>query len=48
MLAEQSDEWTEQRRYMGAEVLERCRGIGSDHTNEGKQGTETDLVPLAA
>ena len=25
VLAEQSDEWTEHRRYMGAEVLERCR-----------------------
>jgi len=44
----QSDEWTEQRRYMGAEVLERCRKVGSAHTIEGNQGTETTLVPLAA
>jgi putative transposase len=48
VLAEQSDEWTEQRRYMGAEVLERCRKVGSAHTIEGNQGTETTLVPLAA
>lgn len=48
VLAEQSDEWTEQRRYMGAEVLERCRRVGSTHTIEGNQGTETALVPLTA
>jgi transposase-like protein len=48
VLAEQSDEWTEQRRYMGAEVLERCRKIGNAHTIEGNQGTETALVPLTA
>ena len=48
VLAEQSDEWTEQRRYMGAEVLERCRKIGTAHTIEGNQSTETPLVPLAA
>ena len=47
VLAEQSDEWAEQRRYMGAEVLERCRRIGT-HTNEGHQGTELALTPLAA
>ena len=48
VLAEQSDEWTEQRRYMGAEVLERCRKIGEAHTNEGNQSTQTTLVPLPA
>ena len=47
VLAEQSDEWTEQRRYMGAEVLEHCRRVGT-HTNEGNQGTELTLTPLAA
>jgi putative transposase len=47
VLAEQSDEWTEQRRYMGTEVLERCRRAGT-HTNEGNQGTELTLTPLAA
>lgn len=48
VLAEQSDEWTEQRRYIGAEILERCRRVGSAHTNEGNQSPETALVPLAA
>jgi putative transposase len=48
VLAEQSDEWTEQRRYIGAEILERCRKIGTAHTIEGNQGPETILVPLAA
>jgi putative transposase len=47
VLAEQSDEWTEQRRYMGTEVLERCRRVGA-HTNEGNQGTELTLTPLTA
>ena len=48
VLAEQSDEWTEQRRYIGAEILERCRKIGTAHTIEGNQGPETTLVRLAA
>jgi hypothetical protein len=48
VLAEQSDEWTEQRRYIGAEILERCRKIGDAHTIEGNQGTATTLVPLTA
>jgi len=48
VLAEQSDEWTEQRRYIGAEILERCRKIADPHTIEGSQGTETTLIPLTA
>ncbi len=47
MLAEQSDEWTEQRGYIGAEILERCRKTGTPHTIEGNQSPETTLVPLA-
>jgi len=30
VLAEQNDEWTESRRYMGPEVLAACRKIGND------------------
>jgi putative transposase len=48
VLAEQSDEWTEQRRYIGAEILERCRKTGTAHTIEGNQSPETILAPLAA
>jgi putative transposase len=48
VLAEQPDEWTEQRRYIGTEILERCREIGEAHTIEGNQGTETTLIPLTA
>jgi transposase-like protein len=48
VLAEQSDEWTEQRRHIGAEILERCRKTGTAHTIEGHQAPETALVPLAA
>jgi len=47
VLAEQSDEWTEQRRYIGAEILERCRKTGTPHTIEGNQGPDTTHVPLA-
>lgn len=46
--AEQSDEWTEQRRHIGAEILERCRKTGNARTIEGNQDTATSLVPLAA
>ena len=48
VLAEQSDEWTEQRRYMSAEILERCRKTGTAHTIEGNQDPDTALVPLTA
>jgi putative transposase len=48
VLAEQSDEWTEQRRHMSAEILERCRKTGTTHTIEGNQSPETILAPLAA
>ncbi len=48
MFAGQSDEWTEQRRYIGAEILERCRKTGTAHTIEGNQSPETARVPLTA
>jgi putative transposase len=36
VLAEQNDEWTEQRRYMGPEILAACRKAAS--------GTEKDVT----
>jgi transposase-like protein len=30
VLAEQNDEWTEGRRYMGAEILAACRKAGKE------------------
>jgi transposase-like protein len=41
VLAEQNDEWAEQRRYMGPEILGRCRV----HLIEGENGT--DLTPTS-
>ena len=31
VLAEQHDEWAEQRRYLGVDVLTRCRAVLTDH-----------------
>lgn len=44
VLAEQSDEWAEQRRYMGPEILGRCRL----HLIEGDTTPETDPTALTA
>jgi putative transposase len=30
VLAEQNDEWTEQRRYMGTEILAACQKVGHE------------------
>ena len=41
VLAEQNDEWTESRRYMGVEILAACRkaaqhDMGQDNTSEAQ------------
>ncbi|MFC1407653.1 MULTISPECIES: IS256 family transposase [Streptacidiphilus] len=44
VLAEQSDEWAEQRRYIGSEILGRCRL----HPIEGQPTDTTDPTALTA
>jgi len=48
VLAEQNDEWTESRRYMGLEILAACRkavqpGIGKNGTSEA--GLTMEAIP---
>jgi len=48
VLAEQNDEWTETRRYMGLEILAACRKaaqpeMGQDITNEA--GLTAEAIP---
>ena len=48
VLAEQNDEWTESRRYMGLEILAACRkavqpGIGKNGTSEA--GLTIEAIP---
>ena len=43
VLAEQNDEWTESRRYMGLEILAACRKAAQ--TDMGQENTsETELT----
>jgi transposase-like protein len=44
VLAEQSDEWAEQRRYIGSEILGRCRL----HPIEGESTEEASTTALTA
>ncbi len=44
VLAEQSDEWAEQQRYIGSEILGRCRL----HPVEGETPDETPATALTA
>jgi len=48
VLAEQNDEWTESRRYMGLEILAACRkatqpDMGQDNTSEA--GLTIEAIP---
>jgi len=48
VLAEQNDEWTESRRYMGLEILAACRkaaetGMGQNITSEA--GLTIEAIP---
>jgi Transposase, Mutator family len=45
VLAEQNDEWTEQRRYMGPELLAKARTV---HTRHDTDQEETDLAAITA
>jgi putative transposase len=45
VLAEQNDEWTESRRYMGVEILAACRKARPD---TGKNGTSEAGLTVGA
>jgi transposase-like protein len=47
VLAEQHDEWTEQRRYFGLEALAKARRVGDPETSS-EEVTEPDLPALTA
>jgi len=47
VLAEQHDEWTEQRRYFGLEALAKARRVGDPETSS-EEVTEHDLPALTA
>jgi putative transposase len=43
VLAEQTDEWADQHRYMGLEILADCRRL-----KEGTQSPDTEIPTLTA
>ena len=45
VLAEQHDEWTEGRRYLGLDVLARCRLHPVDDANPDKEVTSQPTIP---
>jgi transposase-like protein len=48
VLAEQTDEWAEGRRYLGLEVLARCRAVGTAPESVGEVVTEPAAAIPAA
>ncbi|WP_350246341.1 IS256 family transposase [Rhodococcus sp. D-6] len=48
VLAEQTDEWAEGRRYLGLEVLARCRAVGAEPESCGEVVTEPAAAIPAA
>jgi transposase-like protein len=48
VLAEQHDEWTEQRRYLGLELLKQCRAALETDTSTGKENTITIAGAISA
>ena len=51
VLAEQHDEWTEGRRYLGLDVLARCRirpVTDNDATTGAEEVTTTSIPALSA
>ena len=48
VLAEQTDEWTEGRRYLGLEVLGRCRLTLTTDTTTTTEVSTDDLMQLPA
>src|SRR5690606_15198176 len=48
VLAEQHDEWAEQRRYLGLEALKNARKVLEDRTTENQsKEVSTDLIAAA-
>ncbi len=48
VLAEQNDEWTESRRYMGLEILAACRKAGQPDMGQnitGEAGLTVEAIP---
>jgi putative transposase len=43
VLAEQNDEWTEQRRYIGSEILANCQKVGQE-TDTNEAGVTIDAI----
>ncbi|MBC7308370.1 MAG: IS256 family transposase [Dietzia sp.] len=48
VLAEQHDEWIEQRRYLGLELLKQCRAALETDTTPGKENTTTIAGAISA
>ncbi len=46
VLAEQHDEWTEGRRYLGLDVLARAQAVDTEHAEE--VSTDLELQALTA